>query len=513
VRLHRRLTLTMAVLLVIGLAVADVVTYTSLRSFLYGRLDAQLGSTQHLAVRYLDYAHKEGYQVTTQAIDNRVIPNIYVALVGHTGHIVATRPAGPPDRPDPAPVLPRSLRLSHHTSATNGPYRPNPDDFDISSSTGYAYRATATAVPQGIVISAIPLAQTDDTTSSLIDIELGVSLAVLLLLCALALWTVRRGMRPLDHMAETAGAIASGDLSRRVETTGRDTEVGRLGAALNAMLAQIEAAFAEKSESEARLRQFVADASHELRTPLTSIRGYAELLGKGAITDEEGRVRALTRVEHEAARMGGLVDDLLLLARLDQGRPLERVPVDLRRICRDAVADAQLAEPERRIELVAPAPVTVAGDRDRLSQVAHNLVRNALVHTPAGTPVRVMVGRAGDMGVLRVADEGEPLTAAKLGRVFDRFYRGDAARTGEGTGLGLSIVRAIAEALGGRAWAEPGAGRGTVFAVEIPLYSQAPAPRRRVEEARRGDAEPGSPAPLTAVSIPRGTTPRAPERA
>ncbi len=484
-RLHRRLTLAMAVLLVIGLGIADVVTYTSLRSFLYGRIDAQLGSSQRLAVRYLVRAARHGARPIAESVNDRISQGAYVILVAHTGRILLTRPSGSPFSPDPRPVVPRSVRLSPVIGPARGPYRPNPYDFTLVAKDGTAYRAQAARVPQGTVIIAVPLAQTIATMTSLVRIEVGVSAAVLIALCAVALWTVRRGLRPLDDMAKTADAIASGDLSRRVEPADDETEVGRLGTALNAMLAQIERAFAEKSTSEARLRQFVADASHELRTPLTSIRGYAELLGKGAITEEEERSRALHRVEHEAARMSGLVDDLLLLARLDQGRPLDRIPVDLRRICRDAVGDAQVADPHRCVELSAPAPVSVAGDRDRLAQVAHNLVRNALVHTGAGTPVRVEVSVEGSMGVLRVVDEGPGPTPEGLARVFDRFYRADRARTGMGTGLGLSIVRAIAEALGGHAWAQPRDGvPGTVFGVSIPLadasLTGAPTTRARV---------------------------------
>jgi two-component system OmpR family sensor kinase len=480
-RLHRRLTFAMAVLLVIGLAVADIVTYTSLRSFLYGRLDSELASAQTGAVRYLLYVDRRGTPPTAEGIADRINTDVYVMVLGRTGSVITARPSGTtPRRPNPPPVVPRSVRLSPEIGPARGPYRPNPYNFTLAGKGGTSYRADAARVPQGTVIVAVELTQTNSTMTSLVRIEAGVSAAVLLALCVLALWTVRRGLRPLDDMAKTAGEIASGaDLGRRIEPADEETEVGRLGSALNTMLGRIEEAFAEKSDSEARLRQFVADASHELRTPLTSIRGYAELLGKGGFADDDERKRALRRVEHEASRMSGLVDDLLLLARLDQGRPLDRAPVDLRRVCRDALDDAQLTAPDRSVELVAPDAVIVSGDRDRLAQVAHNLVRNAIVHTPAGTPVRLEVTAENGMGVLRVVDEGPGLTAERRVRVFDRFFRADRSRTGSGTGLGLAIVRAITEALDGRAWVQPRTDReGTVFGVEVPLDpGAAPSPR------------------------------------
>ncbi len=481
--LHRRLTITMAVLLVLGLAIADVVTYTALHSFLYGRADAQLDSSQRLAYNYLVYAAQRGRTPNALGLDNRVSPDVYVLVVNPRGRVVISAPSGSPEHPDPQPVLPDSIKIEsipnkHTFGRHHGTFRPEADGFDLGAGPGSAarYRAQAVAVPQGTLITATSLNPTNDTLSSLIRIELLASLAVVLVLCILAVWTVRRGLRPLDDMTETAGSIASGDLAQRVPTIDERTEVGRLGAALNTMLTQIESAFEEQSASEARLRQFVADASHELRTPLTSIRGYAELLRKGGFTDESSRQRALARVENEAARMGGLVDDLLLLARLDQGRPLARVPVDLGRVARDAVDDARAVDPERQIKLRTQGPVLVAGDPDRLGQVAHNLVRNALTHTPPGTPVTVTVRREGRRGLVSVADEGPGLDSTQAARVFDRFYRGTAARTRDGTGLGLSIVQAIAVALGGEVRVDSDPGHGVTFTVEVPLSGSGDAP-------------------------------------
>src|SRR5581483_7948420 len=272
---------------------------------------------------------------------------------------------------------------------------------------------------------------------------------------------------PLEQIAETAGDIAGGDLSRRVEPAEEDTEIGRLGLALNAMLAQIETAFAERAASEDRLRRFVADASHELRTPLTAIRGYAELFRRGAADRPEDLARAMRRIEDEAARMGLLVEDLLLLARLDQGRPLQREPVDLVRVAGDALADLSAIDPSRPVSFEHPGSWVVTGDEARLRQVA---------------------------------DEGPGLPPGEEHRVFERFWRPDGARartggasgTGVGgTGLGLSIVAAIVGAHGGTVRAgSPPSGRGAYFMVALPVAPAAP-----VAPDQETDSSPSPPAP------------------
>ncbi|HEX5949678.1 MAG TPA: ATP-binding protein, partial [Actinomycetota bacterium] len=293
---------------------------------------------------------------------------------------------------------------------------------------------------------------------------------VLAVLGALAGWLVRLGLRPLERMGETVGAIAGGDLSRRVEPADPRTEVGRLGIALNAMLERIERAFAERQASEERLRRFVADASHELRTPLTSVQGYAELFRRGAADDPEALRTAMRRIEEEGSRMGDLVDELALLARLDQGRQLEREPVDLAALARAAVDGAQAADPDRPIDLDADGPVTVLGDEGRLRQVADNLLANARVHTPADTPVRVRVRVEGDDAVLEVEDDGPGIIPEDAERVFERFYRAESSRSREfgGAGLGLSIVAAVAAAHDGSARFEPAPSGGARFVVRIP---------------------------------------------
>jgi two-component system, OmpR family, sensor kinase len=492
VNLHRRLVAVMAILLVVGLGVADFVTYASVSSFLYGRADDQLSSSAVLAADYLVFAADHKAPATAAELSHRVSPDLYLLVVNAKGHVILSRPSGSPDRPDPRPTLLSSIPVvgsdtlaRRHFGRDAGSYRPDPSAVIVGShgDPDGQYRAVAVAVPQGTLISALSLNPTNDTLGSLRRIELLASLAVVVSMGALALWLVRRGLRPLADMAETADAIASGDLARRVPEGSTDTEVGRLGVALNEMLTQIEGAFDVKTASEERLRQFVADASHELRTPLTSIRGYAELLRRGGFSDEASRTKALQRIEEEATRMGGLVEDLLLLAELDRGRPLRAEPVDLARICADAVDDTNALDHEHLLSLRVEAPVMVLGDPERLTQVAHNLVRNSLAHTPPGTTVTVSVGIEDAMGFLRVSDSGPGVNPLLASRIFDRFYRADPARTGGGTGLGLAIVRAIAEALHGSARLETAPGGGASFVVALPL-SAAPVPPTAAERTR-----------------------------
>ncbi len=477
--LQKRLVAVVASLLVIGLVVADVVTYASVRSFLYGQADNTLAQNESLGFNYLTFAAARGLPVTQSELSRRVSSDVYVVLLDRGGDVILTRPSGPPTHPDPAPILTKDIPVQQvpdiysrvHVGRYAGTFRPDPDAVVLGSAgdPDGQYRTVAVTVPQGTLVSSLSLNPTNDTLASLRKVELIASLAVLLAMGVLVMVVVRRGLRPLRLMAGTADAIASGDLTRRVPEGRPGTEVGRLGSALNEMLTQIEEAFGEKSASEERLRQFVADASHELRTPLTSIRGYAELLGKGGFSDEVGRRRALKRIEEEATRMGGLVEDLLLLAELDRGRPLRAEPVDLHRICADAVGDSNAVAHGHHLTLSSGGPVVVLGDAERLAQVAHNLVRNALAHTPAGTDVTVSTGVLQKMGYIEVSDNGPGIPSGEEGRVFDRFYQGDPSRSASGTGLGLAIVRAIAEALHGSAEVAPTPRGGATLLVKIPL--------------------------------------------
>ena len=348
----------------------------------------------------------------------------------------------------------------------------------------------------GTKVVAASLEGIDSTTRQLRLIDLVVSLVVLVAVAGVGAAIVRASLRPLVEIEQTARAIAAGDLTRRVPERDPRTEVGRLGRALNTMLAQIESAFGARAASEAsarrseeaarrsedRMRRFVADASHELRTPLTTIRGFAELYRQGAGRDPAELDRLVRRIEDQAAAMGLLVEDLLLLARLDQQRPLERSPVDLLALAAEAVHDAKAVAPDRRIELVlgtgdgdGDVALMVVGDEQRLRQVLANLVGNALTHTPPGSPVEVRVGAApldGRPGAaVEVVDHGPGLTPEQAERVFERFYRADPARSHAdgGTGLGLSIVAALVAVHGGTVGVDSVPGRGARFRVVLPL--------------------------------------------
>jgi two-component system OmpR family sensor kinase len=332
----------------------------------------------------------------------------------------------------------------------------------------------------GAVVVAAPLGDVQNTVQRLAALQLVIGVVVLLAFAALGYAVVRRSLRPLVEVESTAEAIAAGDLTRRVPESDPRTEVGSLAGSLNAMLGQIEGAFgaqraseANARQSEERMRRFIADASHELRTPLTSIRGFAELYRQGAVSDPAELDRVMRRVEDEAARMGLLVEDLLLLARLDQQRPLQREPVDLLDLARDAVHDASAVDPGRPVslEVMSGEPPVVTGDDARLRQVFGNLVTNALTHTPAGTPVVVRVGTYGAEAVVEVVDRGPGLSAEQAARAFERFYRADASRTRAhgGSGLGLSIVAALVAAHGGRVDLDTAPGEGATFRVRLPL--------------------------------------------
>ncbi|GII05307.1 sensor histidine kinase [Planobispora takensis] len=322
-------------------------------------------------------------------------------------------------------------------------------------------------LPDGrILVSGIRTAEYDAIAKRLAGVFATITLLALCVLALAAFRAIRHALRPLDDIAETAQAIGGGDLTRRVEPAEPHTEPGRLGLALNAMLGQIEAAFRERTASEERLRRFIADASHELRTPVASIRGYAELFRRGAASRPDDLAKTMARIEAEAEHMGVLVHELLLLADLDERRPLEREPVDLADLTAEAVAASAAVDLGRPLTLRAAGPVLICGDRTRLRQALDNLLANVRAHTPAGTAATVTVRAEDGDAVVEVRDEGPGLSAVQAARAFERFYRADPTRR-SGTGLGLAIVAAVAAAHDGHVRALP-SDSGGVFELRLP---------------------------------------------
>ena len=369
-----------------------------------------------------------------------------------------------------------------------------------------SYRVlTQRSRPNITLAIAAPLAGVDAAVGALIRTLLLTGTLALVGLLVVAWLVVRHDLLPLERIARSAERIAGGDLSQRAGVPHDGTEVGRLGTAFDAMLDRIETSFGEqeaaleaKAQSEERLRRFVADASHELRTPLTAVRGYADLYRAGGLSDPEALETAMTRIGTESRRMGALVDDLLLLARLDQGRPVRHDRVDLSRIANDAVADARALEPGRPIEATIEPGIDVTGDEDRLRQVVGNLIANVRVHTPPDSPLEVVAHADGADAELRVVDHGRGIDNAVGSTVFDRFYREDPGRSRDngGTGLGLSIASALVQAHDGRIWHEATAGGGATFVVRLPLVAAVPASSSEVSAA----ASSLSTLPSTAVS-------------
>jgi two-component system OmpR family sensor kinase len=477
--LRARLLLGLVALVLVGILVADVATYASLKTFLYQRVDQQLRDGVSPAVSALNATYETHGGGPGGPRHDEGTPNLpqgtYAAVLGPDGTVVTELVAAFPGQTPSAarPVLPTSLPKGSASSQVI---------TTVAGKNGvaqYELLMTPLSAPAGDFLAlGVPLTEVDSTLSQLVQLEMLIGALVLLATALLALVIVRFGLRPLARMGAAASAIAGGDLSRRVDPATDRTEIGRLGLALNAMLTQIEAAFAERTESNQRLRRFLADASHELRTPLTSIRGYAEMMRRGAENKPEDAAVARRRIEEEAVRMTALVDDLLLLARLDQGRPLAREAVDLQAIAHDAQTDALAVAPNRMIQLEAPEAIVITGDGMRIRQVVGNLVRNALVHTPAGTPLEISLAQQDGRALLAIADHGPGLPPEAGARVFEPFYRADAGRSRDrgGSGLGLSIVAAVVAAHGGSVRATTTPGGGATFLVELPLQPALPEP-------------------------------------
>jgi two-component system OmpR family sensor kinase len=506
VSLRIRLLAGMLVLVSVALIVAAVAIYAEQRSFLSGRLDQRVVAaatpiSYQLGVDGRLLARPGLGQDPTRGVHKApglgwglagfVPSGTYGALIGTNGKIVR----GPVTvsygeaRLSP-PVFPARFPISQPGAA--------PELFAVRSKRGPTvhYRAAALALASGsgTIIVAVPSGDTDETLHQLVIVEIVVVAVVILMLVALGWIMIRVGLRPLDQIGLVASEIADGDLSRRVSPATSRTEVGRLGLSLNKMLVRIEEAFADRARSEERRRQFLSDASHELRTPLASIRGYAELFRLGPAQDPAALERAMARIEAEATRMGVLVEDLLLLARLDELPESRRVHVDLSELGAHAAADARALAPARTVTFHADDRLDVLADPDALRQVLANLMGNAVIHTPEGTPVELSLRREDDDAVVEVRDHGPGLPGGGGDHVFDRFWRAEAGRTRGrgGAGLGLSIVREIVLAHHGTVCAENHPRGGAVFTVRLPEAPAAPEPAETDSRPPRTASAPAS---------------------
>ena len=484
--LRARLLLGLIAIAAVGLVAADVVTYTALKSFLYDRIDSTLNSV-HPGVENALFGDGRGLNgggpgggghggdlgqlfgsIPGDCVQLRTLNE---TVVGQTCIPTFGNPVAP------APKYPPELSLPASSNSSDGDRVGFLTVPAVSGGHSYRVRASVEArAPNRILLIAAPLNDVESTLHRLLLIEVGVTVAVLASMIGLGLWTVRLGLRPLEQMAKTADAIAAGDLSRRVEPAEPHTEVGRLSLALNSMLAHIEDAVTARDASlraleasERKLRRFVADASHELRTPLAAVRAYAELFTRGAAERPADLERSMKGISRESERMSVLVEDLLLLAHLDEGRPLELQPVELDDVIGEALELERTLEPGRPLES-ALEPLVVAGDRDRLRQVIDNLLSNVRSHTPPDSALAVRLARDNGWALLSVEDSGPGMDEGQLSHVFERFYRADPsrARSSGGAGLGLAIVAAVVEAHGGRVDAKSEPGQGTTFHVRLP---------------------------------------------
>ena len=467
--LRTRLVLGVLALALVALVVADVATYASLQSFLIQRTDKTLAAS-HRGIENELKTNGDGQNLRDLAAS---LPGgLFAQTRTLSGDVIDSVQLSPfRDRTQnlSPPKLPHSIKL--HSVKNDPDQLAYFTTHSVKGDVDYRVRASVDPGSNYVLIVATSLKDVEGTLHRLVWIELLATAAVLVGIAVLGLWLVRRSLRPLDQMGATAAAIAAGDLTRRVDTADGRTEIGQLGLALNAMLGHIESAFKAREASEQRLRRFVADASHELRTPLAAVRAYADLFNRGADRRPEDLKRAMEGIGRESARMSLLVDDLLLLARLDEGRPLEREPVHLSEIVSEAVDTARAMEPGRRIE-IDTKPIEVLGDRQRLRQVVDNLLNNTRAHTPPDATVHVSVGRRNGNAVVRVSDEGPGLTEEQRDRVFERFYRADPsrARTRGGAGLGLAIVSAVTKAHGGDVSVDSEPGEGSTFEISLPIY-------------------------------------------
>ncbi len=450
-----RLKVTLATVVLAALAVGavDASTFILLRGYFNGRANANVHQVAQKAVETLRFGH--GLTLDTFAGTDRLVLVELRSPQGKVLQRVGTSEA---------------IDVSIPSDLASQPGRSR--QIEVPGHRGPSFEELAVPATGGTVIAVVSIKNEVSTLAHLFRLNFFVGGVVLGLLALVALVVLTRSLRPLRQIAMTADAIAAGDLGARIPPAPKRSEIGRVATALNRMLGENEAAFAQRDATEDRLRQFLADASHELRTPLTSIRGYAELFRRGASERPEDLATAMRAIEDEAARMSRLVEDLLLLARLDDARPLDHLPLALDDLIERAIEAARAAEPDRLIQFeFAERPLVIEGDQGRLRQVIDNLLANVRRHTPPDTRAFVSLRAAGDQVIVTVEDTGPGIAFADRELVFGRFSRPDAARGREqgGAGLGLAIVRSIVAAHGGSISIRSAHPHGAIFEVRLPV--------------------------------------------
>jgi len=482
--LRSRLTLGMVLLAAFGFLLSSVVVKNALESYLIGQVDSQLLALSQSAL--------------PQIVESGIAQDQDDLLARHNQE--RERPINQPRARGPLSRIPTTFSLTvldangivtgqlggDLNSAPIADYLLNFDLTQVSEHQGKAFtigrkgadfRAIAVALPgnSGSIVAAQSLNDLNRTVGKLGFFFFLIGLLLLTLIAIASRIVIKVGMRPLEDVEATAEQIAAGDLSARMPDANPHTEVGRLVTSLNSMLSRIEQSFDARTESESKLRRFVADASHELRTPLTAIRGFSELYRQGAVSGEEPTRELIGRIEGESKRMGSLVEDLLLLARLDQAREMNMKPVNLETVVESAVASARAAGPNHSVLFTEKDEELFAlGDEARIHQVVANLLANARAHTPAGTQITVDIERDVDGIRIAVSDNGPGLLADDQKKIFERFYRADTSRVrvdGEGSGLGLSIVDAVMKAHGGSVSVQSELGKGSTFTLFFPVAS------------------------------------------
>jgi len=468
--LRNRLTVGVLVLSAFGFAGAGFGAQALLKNYLINQVDEQLLSVVGGTADRLDQAgiarddnDDDGPQTARATTPlNRVPTSISVTVLDPFGNLVGG--------------IGGDLNSNQITDYVKGLLPGQVAAFGSKPFTveapGADFRVATTVLPSslGSVIVAQSLNDFDKTTHQIGVVFLIIGGFVLLFIAFASRQVIKLGMKPLEKIEATAEKIAAGDLSARLEIFEPDTEVGRLSTSLNQMLSRIEESFAARAESEDKLRRFVADASHELRTPLTSIRGFAELYRQGAVPEGEKTRELISRIEKESIRMGDLVEDLLVLARMDQARELVMTDVDLSHLVKEAITSAQAAGPDHPVTLDVAHDVRTQGDADKIYQVVTNLLANARAHTPAGTQIHVATYSTEDGSYVTVTDNGPGLTIENQLHIFERFYRVDTSRqrnSSDGSGLGLSIVDEVMKAHGGSVSVTSEPGNGATFTLHF----------------------------------------------